>query len=254
MTEILGDLLVSAQEAAHARLRELIFSGALQAGQALRQEEIARQLGLSRLPVREALNRLATEGLVELKPRRGFYVVSLKPDEIEDIFEMRAMLEARAGQLATERMTTLDADALDRLVASLDAAVNGNEALDDYSRLNEQFHERLYQSCNRKYLRRQIGMLRDAVAPLIRILAAETGELRRAQEEHRQMARLFRLGDAPRVAELCRKHCAYTGTALIEKFLKTGSSALDPSNSSKRRGSPPGTQEIENQSSVANAD
>ena len=58
----------------------MIFSGALQAGQALRQEEIARQLGLSRLPVREALNRLTTEGLVELKPRRGFYVVSLKPD------------------------------------------------------------------------------------------------------------------------------------------------------------------------------
>ena len=199
MTEILGDLLVSAQEAAHARLREMIFSGALQAGQALRQEEIARQLGLSRLPVREALNRLATEGLVELKPRRGFYVVSLKPDEIEDIFEMRAMLEARAGQQATQRMTAQDADAVDRVVDRLDIAVNGNEGFDDYARLNEEFHERLYQSCNRKYLRRQIRMLRDAVAPLIRILASEIGELRRAQEEHRQMARFFRLGDAPRV-------------------------------------------------------
>lgn len=222
MTEILGDLLVSAQEAAHARLREMIFSGALQAGQALRQEEIARQLGLSRLPVREALNCLATEGLVELKPRRGFYVVSLKPDEIEDIFEMRAMLEARAGQQATQRMTAQDADAVDRVVDRLDIAVNGNEGFDDYARLNEEFHERLYQSCNRKYLRRQIRMLRDAVAPLIRILASEIGELRRAQEEHRQMARFFRLGDAPRVAELCREHCAYTGTALIERFLKSG--------------------------------
>jgi DNA-binding GntR family transcriptional regulator len=223
MTAILGDLLVSAQEAAHARLREMIFSGALQAGQALRQEEIARQLGLSRLPVREALNRLATEGLVELKPRRGFYVVSLKPDEIEDIFEMRAVLEARAGQQATERMTARDADAVDHLVDSLDVAVSSNESFDDYARLNEEFHERLYQSCNRKYLRRQIRMLRDAVAPLIRILAAESGELRRAQEEHRQMARFFRLGDAPRVAELCREHCAYTGTTLIERFLKSGS-------------------------------
>jgi DNA-binding GntR family transcriptional regulator len=175
MTAILGDQLVSAQEAAHARLREMIFSGALQAGQALRQEEIARQLGLSRLPVREALNRLATEGLVELKPRRGFYVVSLKRDEIEDIFEMRAMLEGRAGQLATERMATSDADALDRLVAGLDAAVDCNQGFDDYARLNEQFHERLYQSSDRKYLRRQIRMLRDAVSPLIRILAFETG-------------------------------------------------------------------------------
>jgi len=212
----------------------MIFSGALQAGQALRQEEIARQLGLSRLPVREALNRLATEGLVELKPRRGFYVVSLKPDEIEDIFEMRAMLEGRAGQLATERRTTLDADEVDRLVDVLDAAIASNERFDYYARLNEQFHERLYQSCNRKHLRRQIGMLRDAVAPLIRILASETGELRRAQREHHQMARFFRLGDASGVAELCRKHCVYTGTALIEKFLKSASSAADQNYSSKK--------------------
>ena len=200
----------------------MIFSGALQAGQALRQEDIARQLGLSRLPVREALNRLATEGLVELKPRRGFFVVSLKRDEIEDIFDMRAMLEARAGQVAAEQTTTEDADAVDRLVDALDAAIESDASFDHYARLNEQFHERLYQSCNRKYLRRQIGMLRDAVAPLIRILASETGELRRAQDEHRQMARFFRLGDGERVAELCRNHCAYTGTALIEKFLKSG--------------------------------
>ena len=222
MTQSLGDILISAQQAAHSRLREMIFSGALQAGQPLRQEEIARQLGLSRLPVREALNRLATEGLVELKPRRGFFVVSLKRDEIEDIFDMRAMLEARAGQLATERTTSEDADAIDRLVDALDTAIENNVSFEHYARLNEQFHERLYESCNRKYLRRQIGMLRDAVAPLIRILASETGELRRAQEEHRQMARFFRLGDGDRVAELCRNHCAYTGTALINSFLTNG--------------------------------
>jgi DNA-binding GntR family transcriptional regulator len=223
MTAVLGDLLVSAQEAAHAKLREMIFSGALQAGQALRQEDIARQLGLSRLPVREALNRLATEGLVELKPRRGFYVVALKANELEDIFEMRAMLEERAGQLATERMTVADADAVDRLVESLDAVVSRNEGFDDYAQLNEQFHERLYQSCNRKHLRRQIRMLRDAVAPLIRLLASEKGEVRRAQEEHRQMARYYRRGEAHEVAELCRKHCAYTGNALIERLLANGS-------------------------------
>ena len=107
----------------------MIFSGALQAGQALRQEDIARQLGLSRLPVREALNRLATEGLVELKPRRGFFVVSLKRDEIEDIFDMRAMLEARAGQVAAEQTTMEDADAVDRLVDALDIAIKSNASV-----------------------------------------------------------------------------------------------------------------------------
>ena len=163
---MLGDLLVSAQQAAHKWLREMILSGELPAGQALRQEEIARRLGISRLPIREALNRLATEGLVELKPRRGFYVASLNIDEIEDIFEMRAMLEARAGHLATERMTAADADAVDRCVAELDAVVATSTNFDHYAQLNIRFHERLFESCARKHLRRQIAMLRDAVSPL----------------------------------------------------------------------------------------
>ena len=182
---MLGDLLVSAQQAAHKWLREMILSGELHAGQALRQEEIARRLGISRLPIREALNRLATEGLVELKPRRGFYVASLNIDEIEDIFEMRAMLEARAGHLATERMTAADADAVDRCVAELDAVV-------------------------------------DAVSPLIRILASETGELQRAQREHRLLAKHFRAGHSELVAELSREHCAYTARALIQKLRRGG--------------------------------
>ena len=164
---MLGDLLVSAQQAAHKWLREMILSGELPAGQALRQEEIARRLGISRLPIREALNRLATEGLVELKPRRGFYVASLNIDEIEDIFEMRAMLEGRAGHLATERMTVADADAVDRCVAELDTVVATSTNFDHYAQLNVRFHERPFERCARKHLRRQIAMLRDAVSPLI---------------------------------------------------------------------------------------
>src|SRR5688500_2191982 len=125
MSKNVGDLLVSAQQATHAKLRAMIFSGELRAGQPMRQEEIARRLGVSRLPVREALNRLATEGLVELKPRRGFFVTSLNADEIEDIFDMRALLEQRAGHLATERRTIADADAIDTIVRSIDSVVDG---------------------------------------------------------------------------------------------------------------------------------
>lgn len=233
MTENLGELLVSAQQAAHARLREMIFSGALKAGQALRQEEISRQFGISRLPIREALNRLATEGLVELKPRRGFYVASLNTEEIEDIFEMRAILEARAGELATERATAEDADAVDALVAELDTAVASNTDFDHYARLNVQFHERLYRSCQRTHLQRQIALLRDSVSPLIRMLASETGELQRAQKEHRLLARHYRRGDADRVAELCREHCAYTARALIAKIKANGEAAAGASAKSK---------------------
>jgi len=217
MKKNVGDLLVSAQQAAHEQLRAMIFSGALQAGQALRQEEIAKQLGLSRLPVREALNRLATEGLVELKPRRGFYVTSLNPDEIEDIFDMRSLLEGRAGLLATQRCVPEDADEIDEIVAAIDEVLVEDVEFDVWASWNLRFHERLYQSCGRKHLCRQIRMLRDAVAPLIRILATQQGQLRRAQEEHRQLAKAFRAGDAERVAALCSEHCAYTGRILRQQ-------------------------------------
>ena len=218
MSNNVGDHLVSAQQAAHAKLRAMIFSGQLQAGQPMRQEDIARQLGVSRLPVREALNRLATEGLVELKPRRGYFVTSLNTDEIEDIFDMRALLESRAGLLATERRTSEDADAVDAIVSALDAALTKPISFEVWADLNLSFHNRLYLSCARKHLRRQIDLLRDSVAPLIRILAVQEGELHRSQEEHRRLARLFRNGDATAVAELCGEHCAYTARGLLKQL------------------------------------
>ena len=225
MSNNVGDHLVSAQQATHAKLRAMIFSGELQAGQPMRQEEIARQLGVSRLPVREALNRLATEGLVELKPRRGYFVTSLNSDEIEDIFDMRAMLESRAGLLATERRSKADADALDAVVRALDAALESPIRFELWAELNLRFHTRLYQSCARKHLNRQIDLLRDTVAPLIRMLALQEGELRRSQEEHRQLAVLFRAGDAAGVAELCGEHCTYTARGLLKHLRAHGAGA-----------------------------
>lgn len=215
MSNNVGDQLVSAQQATRAKLRAMIFAGEFRAGQPLRQEEIARQLGVSRLPVREALNRLATEGLVELKPRRGFFVTSLNAAEIEDIFDMRAMLEERAGYLATIRRTAADVHALDALIDLLDAALAKPAAFEQWADLNLHFHTRLFQSCGRKHLRRQIDLLRDTVAPQIRLLARQDGQLRRAQKEHRQMAAFFRAGDAAAVGRLCREHCAYTARGLV---------------------------------------
>lgn len=218
MSTNVGDQLVSAQQATHAKLRAMIFSGELQAGQALRQEDIARRLGISRLPVREALGRLATEGLVELKPRRGFFVTSLNTDEIEDIFDIRAMLEEHAGHLATTRRTTADADALDKLNLALEAAVETPIPYEHWADLNLKFHARLYQTSGRRHLCRQIDLLRDTVAPLIRILAVQNDELRRSQREHRQMAALFRAGDATGVAQACREHVAYTARMLVNQL------------------------------------
>jgi DNA-binding GntR family transcriptional regulator len=221
-SENVNNSLISAQRAAHEQLRAMILTGTLQSGQKLRQEEIAKRLGLSRLPVREALNRLEIEGLVEQKPRRGFYVTSLDVDEIEDIFEMRAMLEAHAGALATQRRTPKDADDVDLALQALDRVVKSGFAKKfDYAAfaaVNAQFHNRIYVTSGRKYLLRQIVMLRNSVGPLIQIIAADKDEMSFAQDEHRLLARFYRQGNAAGVAEICREHCARTGRALVQRI------------------------------------
>lgn len=170
---------------------------------------------MSRLLVRKALYRPDAEGLVELKPRRGFFVTCLNTNEIEDIFDMRSMLEERAGYLATIRRAAADVHALNALVDSLDAALATPAEFEEWADLNLHFHTRLYQSCGRKHLCRQIDLLRDAVAPLTSLLARKDGGLRRSQEEHRQMVVPFRAGDAAAVGRLCRQHCAHTARSLV---------------------------------------
>src|SRR3546814_6140354 len=92
----------SLPDLAYRVLREAILGSTVRPGQPLRQEDIAQQLGISRLPVREALRRLEVEGLVVLRPCRGYVVDSVGRGEFEDVFDLRAMLEEKAGLLATK--------------------------------------------------------------------------------------------------------------------------------------------------------
>src|SRR5688500_15689005 len=93
----------SLPDLAYDHLRDAILTGEFKDGADLPQEEIAARLGVSRLPVREALRRLDAEGLVVLRPRRGYVVASLDPEEIEDVLDLQAHLESLAGHAATRR-------------------------------------------------------------------------------------------------------------------------------------------------------
>src|SRR3954468_2429641 len=113
--------LPSLAEVAYQQVREAILCGALEAGQSLGQEDIASRIGTSRVPLREALQRLEAEGLVMLRPRRGYVVTSLDPEEIQDIFDIRMMLEERAGYLATLRATDVDIAEVEAHLHAMDA-------------------------------------------------------------------------------------------------------------------------------------
>jgi DNA-binding GntR family transcriptional regulator len=197
-------------------LRDRILTGQLTPGTEIRQELLARQFGTSRVPIREALSRLQAEGLITLRPRRGFAVTSLDHDEIIEIFELRMAVEEHAMRIATRARTETDVrevEALVELMESLDASAS--HYLLEWSSTNRLFHTRLIECAHRKRLSEIALNLRDAIEPYIRIEANFTGQVRDANIEHRQIFEAFRNKDAETAARLSREHCESTLRRLL---------------------------------------
>ncbi len=206
----------SLPEIVYERLRRGILTGEYPPGHALRQDELAAKLGTSRVPLREAMRRLETEGLLILRPRRGYAVISLEEDEIREIFELRAEIEEYAGKIAAVTRTPSDIALVETALGAMeDISVSTPRKLDKWLDANTEFHERLFGSAQRKHLLRITQLLRDLVEPYIRVEVGLTKDVAQAQSEHRAMVTALRKGDATRLGQLCRQHCEHTARRLI---------------------------------------
>ncbi len=122
-----------------AELRRRILSGAVAAGEALRQDALAREFGISRIPLREAFHQLAAEGLVTLHPHRGAVVTELSAADIAELFDLRAMLEPDLIRRAVPRLTATDFERAETILADYAAAI-GRGDLEAYGELNREYH------------------------------------------------------------------------------------------------------------------
>jgi DNA-binding GntR family transcriptional regulator len=201
---------------AYRWLRDAILGAAFESGHPLRQEELAHTLGISRIPLREALKQLEADGLVTQRPRRGYVVASLDPEEIADIFDIRMMLEERAGYLATLKRTEQDIAAVETLLAAMDgAAIRTPADIDGFAARNREFHSRLFAASGRRQLCHLMIVLRNNVERYIRVGMVVAGDMRRAHDDHRSIVEAFRRGDAEEVGRLCREHCRSTCERLL---------------------------------------
>jgi DNA-binding GntR family transcriptional regulator len=208
----------NAVETAVRELRRMIFDGELRGGQALRQEDLALRLGTSRHPVREALGRLSGEGLINFRPRYGYAVRALGPDEIAEIFEIRMLLEEHAGYVATLRRdaaSIAEVESVLRRMSALMAKRPRNLSL--WSEYNRAFHVRLYAASGRPHLCRMIATLRDSIETYIRMSVPDVG-FEQIHAEHKHIFAAFRDGDAIGVARLCRQHVRHTAHSLVERL------------------------------------
>jgi DNA-binding GntR family transcriptional regulator len=132
-----GALVQNASIAATELIREAIVGGRLEPGRRLKEEELARELGISRTPVREALLMLQAEGLVDAIPNRGAMVRVHTPEDLDDLYQLRALLEGYAARRATARIS-------DEQVEELRASCERFDALDPETQLSDLVRENLF--------------------------------------------------------------------------------------------------------------
>ncbi len=191
-------------------LRNRILSGELPGGLQLRQERIATEFGVSRIPVREALSRLEAEGLVTREHNRGCIVTALSLEDLEESLEIRLALETRALKLAIPRMTAAHFAALERILERYSRAAA--PAL--WSELNLDFHLALYRPCA---LPRLVGMIESLIRGSDRYLRVYVSFVMGRDhplEEHREILAACREREAARAVRLLEKHIERTRKAL----------------------------------------
>lgn len=210
----------------HDYLRQRIVASMVAAGSPLRQETIASELGISRVPVREALKRLEAEGLVKFRPRRGYLVSELEPEEITEIFEIRGLLEKQGAGLAACQRTEDDIAEVEALVLAMDEALDqASDSIDLFARLNRDFHARLIACSHRPRLCHLLENLRDQVEGYVRIDAMTLGRLAEAQAEHHEIFEAFRAGDARQTARLCAVHSNHTSQNVLSSLARRASAS-----------------------------
>lgn len=202
-------------------LREEILAGRIGPGEPIRQEHLAARLGVSRAPVREALKALEGEGLIEFRPRRGYIVTALDMDEIQEIFEIRALLEERGGYLAAKFRTEEDMAAVGDLLEQMESIKRPTSPnITRWAALNREFHARLFQSSRKEHLCHMTSVLRDTVERYVRLDAATQGRMVDADRDHRTIFEAFCRGDAEETGRLSREHCEHTCERLLQILRK----------------------------------
>ena len=183
-------------------LRHAILVGELPAGTQLRQEHIAAQHSVSHIPVREALRRLESDGLVVHHRRRGVFVAEVNADHVIEISEMRLALEALALRLAIPNATDQDRRTCGRII---EKAEHSNE-LAEWSGLNWEFHRTLYAPCARPRLMETIETLWRNVDRYIRVVWQVSDYRDRPNKEHRRILAAYRPNTAKQAEKLLHSH------------------------------------------------
>ena len=205
-------------------LRVEILRGKLQGGQPLKQDEIAAQFGVSKIPVREALMQLKAEGLVTFYPNRGAFVSKLSAAEADEIYVMRIALEKEILARAIPHLTVSHFKQAGEILSVIDREEN----IAKWGELNWEFHSTLYWPANLPRVMQTIQTLHTNIARYLVLYLAGMDYQKKSQREHRALLQACRAGEVEKAKDILDDHLSSASMHLI-KFLNK------PTNNQRRR-------------------
>lgn len=206
-------------EAAADELRRRILDGIYPGGMQLRQAQLADELGISRIPFREALVQLEAEGLVTATPHKGATVAEVSPEDVSEQFAFRALIEPELLKSSGPNLTSGDYEKLHRILQEYSEELRSSNAA-RWGELNTELHSLLLARAGRPRMMAVAAQLLRSTDRFTRMQLLLTHGRERAEQEHGELVTLCEQGDYSRAAEVLRGHIENAGASLVRVLVE----------------------------------
>ena len=200
-------------------LREAILDGALEAGTWLREAEVARELKVSRTPVRDAFRVLATEGLVTMRANQGVVVAEMTSDDVTEMYAAREALEAVSARLAARRAPAKCLEEFSRLLPEMKKAAEEGR-IEHLVKLNFQFHSTIREASGNRYVNRALLQIQNASRRFHDATLSLPGRMEQSIDEHVRLADAISRGDEDLAEEIALEHMRHLSELRIRMLLR----------------------------------
>jgi DNA-binding GntR family transcriptional regulator len=210
-------MMAKAVDSAYRAIREGILAGTFAQGSHITARQLAEATGLSRTPVREAMRRLDAEGMISLIPNRGAFVASWSDSEIEQIYELRVLLESFAAQTAAERINDEQSARLKDLAVEMTHLVEQRPVdVEAIAEVNDKFHKGVLEACGNPRLRDLLGAITEVPLQLSTFRRYSIDELRRSAAQHAELVSALMVGDADWARSVMTSHIRSARHTLLQ--------------------------------------
>ena len=216
------------------KLRDQIIRGEIAEGTQLLQDAIATQYQVSKIPVREALRQLEAEGLITIVPNRGAVVPALSPDDIDELFSIRSLLEPEVLKRSIPHLTEEDFSQAEAILKTFANELRRDDHISGWGRLNWEFHSTLYSKANQPRFMATIRNINNNGERYTRLQLYLTHGIKRANEEHHRLLELCRERDVTAACKLLREHIEYARQSLKQMLLERRESTEQAEENNRR--------------------